>query len=296
MKRFIAILLLVLSASRSNAFLTFLNQAEPAVKTVGNDIKGSRLSIRFEIGEVQGTDAGGVPRMTGNRLGIDGLTVELKNDKGDLKLPKMPGSDGPNPQLSSGSKSLEVVEEGKFVDFSGTRRATLSNGAWELVWRKNANAGALICGFDVPVAIERNEAKIPEGRLFVTFPVWNDCTLKDLRERKQVAEEKAVKAADRLKEHSEKMEATNNLIQKALHFRQACKAAEEIDYSGYRSYRSMPLHRDMISVNGGLNICTLGTVWTKKDAIFGADHVLLGSASAQAGDLVPANVHSGLAP
>ena len=40
MKRFIAILLLVLSASRSNAFLTFLNQAEPAVKTVGNDIKG----------------------------------------------------------------------------------------------------------------------------------------------------------------------------------------------------------------------------------------------------------------
>ena len=94
----------------------------------------------------------------------------------------MPGSDGPNPQLSSGSKvrrstrssrhcaarltddvqSLEVVEEGKFVDFSGTRRATLSNGAWELVWRKNANAGALICGFDVPVAIERNEAKIPE--------------------------------------------------------------------------------------------------------------------------------------
>lgn len=124
-------------------------------------------------------------------------------------------------------------------------------------------------------------------------------------------------AADRLKEHSEKMEATNNLIQKALHFREACKAAEEIDYSGYRSYRSMPLHREMISVNGGLNICTLGTgkktqklapffpmirnlndlsVWTKKDAIFGADHVLLGSASAQAGDLVSANVHSGLSP
>mmetsp|Transcript_18972 Transcript_18972/g.44449 ORF Transcript_18972/g.44449 Transcript_18972/m.44449 type:complete len:296 (-) Transcript_18972:171-1058(-) len=295
MKRFITILLLVLSVSRSKAFLTFLNQAEPAVKTIGNDIKGSKILIRLDIGKIASTGANGVPRMTGNRLGIDGLTVELKNDKGD-KLPKMPGSDGPNPQLSSGSKSLEVVEEGKFVDFSGTRRATLSNGAWELVWRKGANAGALICGFDVPVAIERNDAKIPEGRLYVTFPVWNDSTLKDLRERKQVAEEKAVMAADRLKEHSEKMEATNNLIQKALHFREACKAAEEIDYSGYRSYRSMPLHREMISVNGGLNICTLGTVWTKKDAIFGADHVLLGSASAQAGDLVSANVHSGLSP
>lgn len=64
--------------------------------------------------------------------------------------------------LTDDLQPLDVIEDGTFVDFSGTRRATLSNGAWELVWRKNANAGALICGFDVPVAIERNDAKIPE--------------------------------------------------------------------------------------------------------------------------------------
>lgn len=44
MKRFITILLLVLSVSRSKAFLTFLNQAKPAVKTIGNDIKGKPLT------------------------------------------------------------------------------------------------------------------------------------------------------------------------------------------------------------------------------------------------------------
>ena len=47
---------------------------------------GSKILIRLDIGQVQGTGAGGVPQMTGNRLGIDGLTVELKNDKGDYKL------------------------------------------------------------------------------------------------------------------------------------------------------------------------------------------------------------------
>ena len=63
----------------------------------------------------------------------------------------------------------------------------------------------------------------------------------------------------------------------------ACKAHEEIDYSGYRSYNAMPLERDMISLKNGLHLCSLGTVWTKKDGFFGGDHVLLGTASAMAG-------------
>lgn len=63
----------------------------------------------------------------------------------------------------------------------------------------------------------------------------------------------------------------------------ACKAHEEIDYSGYRSYNAMPLERDMITLKNGLHLCSLGTVWTKKDGFFGGDHVLLGTASAMAG-------------
>lgn len=66
-------------------------------------------------------------------------------------------------------------------------------------------------------------------------------------------------------------------------FSSACKAHEEIDYSGYRSYNAMPLERDMIALKDGLHLCPLGTVWTKKDGFFGGDHVLLGTASAMAG-------------
>lgn len=37
-----------------------------------------------------------------------------------------------------------------------------------MIWRRNANAGALICGFDVPTEVTRNNgASIPKGRMYV---------------------------------------------------------------------------------------------------------------------------------
>lgn len=114
--------------------------------------------------------------------------------------------------------------------------------------------------------------------------MWTSETLQDLRERKAKAEEKATEAMDRLRDETRMMEETNNPLMKAMHFRNACKAHEDLDYSGYRSYSSMPLERDMISLKNGLHLCSLGTVWTKKDGFLGGDHVLLGSASVQPGD------------
>ena len=100
--------------------------------------------------------------------------------------------------------------------------------------RRNANAGALICGFDVPEEVARNDAAIPKGRVYMTFPVWTDESLKHLRERKVIAEGKAAEALDRLKEASAKMATETNLLSKALLFREAAKAHEDIDYSGHR--------------------------------------------------------------
>ena len=196
--------------------------------------------------------------------------------------PNLPGADGPNPQLSSGAHKLETLKKGKFVDIFGTQSVNLEHGCWELIWRRNAKAGAFICAFDVPEEIKRNDAKIPKGRLYVTFPVWTEESLKDLKERKEKAEEVANEARQRLEDETRLMREEPNPIMKAMHFRAACKAHEDIDYSGYRSYNNMPLERDMINLDG-LHICSLGTVWTKKDGFMG-EHVLLGSASAMAFD------------
>ena len=113
--------------------------------------------------------------------------------------------------------------------------------------------------------------------------MWTSESLQDLRERKAKAEEKAGEAMDRLKDETRMMEETSNLLMKAMHFRNACKAHEDIDYSGHRSYQSIPLMHDMVHLKSGLHLASLGTVWTKTEGFFG-EHVLLGSASATNGD------------
>jgi len=266
--------------------LPFVAQANPAVTQYADAQASTLLNIRLDIEVTR--DHRGAPTVSGGRLGVDGLLVELHGGKdANYEHPNLPGADGPqhSRQLSSGAKSLSIVRPGGFVDLSGSRIVGLEHGAWEMIWRKNAKAGALVCGFDVPEEVTRNAASIPAGRLYLTFPVWTQESLQHLRERKEKAGERAAEAMDRLAEEKRLMEDTPNLLLKALHFRNACKAAEDFDYSGHRQYQAMPLERDMIALKGDLHLCSLGTVWTKGGkGLFGADHVLLGSASASAGE------------
>lgn len=270
-----------------NGFLNlpFVNQANPSLTQYAEAQENALLKIRLDIGQVETTQKGS-PVITGNRIGIDGIVVELHgNQNANYIHPKLPGADGPNPQLSTGAKALELIKQGKFVDLTGTKYVSFEHGAWEFIWRRNAKAGAFICAFDVPEEVKRNDASIPKGRVYVTFPVWTEESLQELRERKVKAEEKAVEAMDRLRDETRMMGETSNPLMKAMHFRNACKAHEDIDYSGYRSYNAMPLQRDMVNMKTGLFLCSLGTVWTKTDKLFGSsEQVLLGSAFVMAGD------------
>ena len=127
-----------------------------------------------------------------------------------------------------------VVNQGKYVDLTGSKQVKLENPAWEMIWRNNANAGALICAFNLAEEVKRNDAALPKGRFYLTFPIWTTASLQDLRERKAIAEEKAVEAMARHENEVRMMQETNNPLMKALHFRNACKAHEDLDYSGYR--------------------------------------------------------------
>jgi hypothetical protein len=260
----------------SNPILTLINKANPSINEYAQAQESALINIRLDIGSDSEPSSG--------RFGINGLMLELQGDKvADYPHPNLPGANGPNPQLSSGPKTLSVLREGNHIDIMGSKSIPFDNGAWEMIWRKNASAGALIMGFDAG-EIRRNQVTLPMGRVYVTFPVWTSESLQELRDRKALAEEKAMEAFDRQKEEVAKMQQTGNLLAKAMHFRNACKAAEDIDYSGYRSYQGMNLDMNTVPLDGDLHLCSLGTVWTKKDGMFGADEqVLLGTASVAAG-------------
>lgn len=259
--------------SFSNPILTLINKVNPSINEYAQAQESALLNIRLDI------DSG-----SSGRFGISGLALELHGDQdADYTHPNLPGAQGPNPQLSSGAKSLTVLRQGSHIDMMGANTVPFSNGAFEMIWRRNASAGALILGFDAG-EVRRNKVTLPMGKVYITFPVWTTETLQDLRGRKAVAEKTAMEAYDRQKEEMAKMQQTNNLLAKAMHFRNCCKAAEDIDYSGYRSYQVMNLDVDTVPLEGDLHLCSLGTVWTKKDGMFGAnEQILLGTASVAPG-------------
>jgi len=78
MKISIAIAIFI-STSSSNAFLNlpFINKANPALTTYADAQEDVLLKIHLDIGEVKHKRHNQVTTPTGQRLGIDGLYVQL---------------------------------------------------------------------------------------------------------------------------------------------------------------------------------------------------------------------------
>ena len=64
--------------------------------------KTTHLSIKLDVGTTKES-----------RMNISGMLLELSSKLANYVHPKMPGADGPQPQLSSGVRTLNLIEEGK---------------------------------------------------------------------------------------------------------------------------------------------------------------------------------------
>ena len=190
----------------------------------------------------------------------------------------MPGFHGPQPQTSGGIGNLQVVKSGHFIDLTGTVQAQFAPlGSWELVWRKDSPAGSLVCGLDLQQDAVRNHAVLPQGRVYLTFPVWNARSLREYQERKAYV---SVTAAQHLQDRDDelqKMQATHNLFAKALHYRNAAAAVEKYSLQPVRSMALVPSDEEVIRLTAAtagsttededndLFLTRMGTVWTKNN-------------------------------
>lgn len=219
-----------------------------------------------------------------SRLLVKDLNLRLTT-KTSTGGPALPGSDGPNPGSSSGARTVAVEEPLPFyIGHGGATTVAFTDGAWELVRRDAAHAGALILGFTTPDECVRNDATLPAGRVYLSLPTWDREALVEMVGRRVVAEGKASKAMADKERALEAMQSTDNLLVKALKFREACQAMEAHDYSNILSLKSVPDLKDMLELEGGLLVCATGTVWWKNPSLFGANHCLLGHCSVSTQD------------
>jgi hypothetical protein len=232
--------------------------------------------VGHDDGDEQEDDSG-PPHM----MAVKDLLVELHHEPAEYDHTSLPGANGPHHKLSSGHRRLDVISEGQYINMQGMQKVQMTKGCWEMCWRKDKPAGTLICGFDVPHDYRRNEAVLPQGEIFVSFPLWTKEGLKIGQDEKRKVEVQLERFLEERDDALVKFEETENPIMKALFFQSAMAALEKYNNVDHHTMETIPMDHQVFPIQDDLLLTTKGLIWGK-DASSGG-HILLGDASVALG-------------
>eukprot|EP00970_Alexandrium_tamarense_P008415 scaffold1593_cov193-Alexandrium_tamarense.AAC.116 len=210
---------------------------------------------------------------------IDGFQFQLCNTQAEGSSHiSLPGVNGPRPHLSSGAHHINHGKDGSFIDMNGLQNVQLNDGVWEMIWRDNRPAGLIVCGFNLEQSASRNDVTLDCGNVYMTFPVWSKTGLMENQYLKMVAQREYEAFEAKRNSHLELMKNTQNILTKALHFRNAAAATEEMDNTGLHLMTNVPSKHDVLEIGEGLQLVKTGTVWSRNGSFSDNNHQLLGSA------------------
>ena len=257
----------LLLAAAANGFMTPTQAVKPGLSNIVDAQPTQKVAINLDIG---GDDAV-------SRLAISGMTFDLHNALADYEHVLMPGFNGPHPKLSSGIRKLDLLKYGEFVSLAGAKTVKAIKGCWEMVWKEDSPAGALICGFEISEEYKRNDAVLSPGRIYLSFPVWTKETLAYAQAEKDRILSKAAEALKEKDAMMEKFYSDPNPLMKALHYRNAYAAAEMYYNQPVKRMEQVPDDDEVIQLQDNLFCTTKGTIWSK--ALPRGESVLLGAAN-----------------
>jgi hypothetical protein len=264
------LLVLSIALSSSQAFIFNAFTAYPSLQDIAKAQTDTQLSVRLDIGKKKSNPfAPSTPH-----LFLDGLMLDLLQAKAPKGCVTLPGADGPHPQTSSGARTVNIHQLPYFIGMNGMEKIKLEQGAWELVWRETSPGGSLICGFEVPKAAERNGARLPAGRMYLSFPVWTYDGLMEQQEAKADAEKRANEFLQEKNDALQAMQETNNLFMKAWQYRNAAAAYEKHELTGIRWYQWIPDMDHVVKMQDDLYVGMSGSVFTMDKGFFKAKHLI----------------------
>mmetsp|Transcript_7605 Transcript_7605/g.8765 ORF Transcript_7605/g.8765 Transcript_7605/m.8765 type:complete len:298 (+) Transcript_7605:107-1000(+) len=225
--------------------------------------EGVKLHVDLDIPE----HVAAKKRASSSRLFINNLTIELKGGLGDdrSKTPLPDKYKGPAPITRTGPLDLETHSHGTFVSVKGTQTVKLEHGCWEMTWIMGRPSGSILCAFELAEDVTRNDAKLHAGRLYMSFPVFTEQGLEEMRLKKSNYELTYKKHSDKQQEELEKVNVTSNLFMKAVHFRRAVAANEKASLMRTNAYDHIPSNNDdLISLGDGLVLFKKGSVFSQR--------------------------------
>jgi len=274
-------ILILLFTICSNAFL--FNQEginiNPSLPKYSFSQEGKTLNLNLDISNPQALPM--IPQ-NNDRLYVRNLELQLGSQAPKDPI-SLPGTNGPNPQHSSGPFFLDTIAPGSFISIAGKQSLSITNAAWEMIWKEYNVAGSLICALDVNKDVIRNSAVMKKGLLYMHFPIWTQSGL-EMARREKIEYEQDMKSLQKEQDtQMEKMRGSKNPLEKAMCLRNAVAANEKLTVKETSRFDSIPIEDgDVISLGDGLMICTKGTIWrkgTSKDFFGRVEHFLLGLAT-----------------
>jgi hypothetical protein len=242
---------------QAQAPLPELNRFTQGIKEV--------LNVRLTVGDTQ------------QRFVIDGFQFQLCKDDPNHQSPvKLPGTGGPRPHLSSGSKSINTLQHGSFINLDGLQIVDLQHGVWEMLWRDQSLAGIVVAGFNLEKDAHRSGCVLDKGNIYMTFPVWKTEGLKQMQISKSAVQTAYDKHQIEKDSQIELMNNSNNLLMKALYYRNACLAKEKMQRTELENMSYIPAQDDMMEIGEDLQLVKTGTLWTTNE---NGSQKLLGSAN-----------------
>lgn len=215
-----------------------------------------------------------------SKMSINGISLKFSSDA-CKRHPKMPGPGTPEASICSAVRSMDI-KEGHYVDMTGSKKARMENGCWEMAWREGERSGALICGLELPEAIKRNTAKLAKGPLYLNFSVWTKEGWATVQKEKIMVTNRAKEYKKDQQKALQKYYATNNILEKAMHYKEALYQAELYFYSGIHEYNKLPDSQEVVDFDKDHVILKKGVVWTMIPKMFGAmNNVVVGSVNVQ---------------
>lgn len=227
-----------------------------------------RLAVSLDIGK-----PGSISRLAIKDMVFD-LTKSAPSFKDDFV--KMPGFHGPNPSLSGGLRTMTTVQDGSFISMAGSENVKPLKGCWEIIWRKGAPSGSMLCGFEIDQDYKRNDATLSKGTVYVSFNTWTSQGLKHAQDVKEKSSKRANIAEQKKDEEIAKMAQTSNVLQKVLHYCNAVSAAEDYSKEPTASNKLVPSSDEVIHFEGDMYVSAKGHVWTKN--LPSSKPVILGTA------------------
>lgn len=237
--------------------------ARPDLQTLVDQQDDATLNIQLHIGNEEL-----------GFLSARDMVVELHGRKATYDHVPLPGADGFYADCSSGHRSLSVMSKGSFVDLSGTQYIDCQRGCWEVCWVKDKPSGTLICAFHIDKDYKRNNAVLPEGEMWLSFPVWSAGGLRYGQTEKTKIMHQVQANLEKRDEELVKFDLSQNPVMRAIHIKKALAFAEKCNELHDRTLDTIPEDSQVLTLQDDLLLATTGLIWRKH----GEGNVLLGRA------------------